>query len=155
MSLLDPIFHEFANSETVMMNFDRTAGIKEAPNTTEKPHPFLLFRQLVWTELQPFARITPPKIHTRMTVVFIRRTDSAKEPDALAHCRLHDVPVHPSRPFEIWPMLGDLRIELIYMIVMCGYWLAAARKQWLPNPLQKAFIAFPFLAPTVRLLTFR
>jgi hypothetical protein len=50
------------------------------------------------------------------------------------------------RPFEVWPSLGDLRIELIYMILMCGYWLAAARKQWTSNPLHKAFFAFFFAA---------
>ena len=50
------------------------------------------------------------------------------------------------RPFEVWPSLGDLRIELIYMILMCGYWLAAARKQWTSNPLHKAFFGFFFAA---------
>lgn len=46
------------------------------------------------------------------------------------------------RPFEIWPSLGELRIELLYMMVTCGYWLTSARKQWLSNPLQNAFFAF-------------
>lgn len=50
------------------------------------------------------------------------------------------------RPFEIWPSLGDLRIELLYMMVMCGYWLVAARKEWLPNVLHFAYGAFAFAA---------
>jgi hypothetical protein len=46
------------------------------------------------------------------------------------------------RPFEIWPSIGELRIELIYMGVTCGYWLTMARKQWLPNSLHRAFFCF-------------
>ena len=32
------------------------------------------------------------------------------------------------RPFEIWPALGDLRIELIYFTVMTVCWLIAAKR---------------------------
>ena len=32
------------------------------------------------------------------------------------------------RPFEIWPALGDLRIELIYFTCLCGAWLVAGKR---------------------------
>jgi hypothetical protein len=50
------------------------------------------------------------------------------------------------RPFEVWPTLGEMRIELIYMTVTFGYWLTAARKQWLPNPLHRGFFLFALAA---------
>lgn len=37
------------------------------------------------------------------------------------------------RPFEVWPWLGDLRIERIYMIVTITYWALFAVKTWTPN----------------------
>src|SRR5579859_4787978 len=46
------------------------------------------------------------------------------------------------RPFEVWPALGDLRIELVYMLVVGVCWLAHPRKRWLPNGLHTAFFAF-------------
>src|SRR5437870_2981837 len=52
------------------------------------------------------------------------------------------------RPFEVWPILGDLRLELLYTGVMGGYWLIAAKKQWLPNVQHRAFFAFAFAALT-------
>ena len=30
------------------------------------------------------------------------------------------------RPFEVWPVLGDLRVERIYMLVMIVAWTVAA-----------------------------
>jgi O-antigen ligase len=46
------------------------------------------------------------------------------------------------RPFEVWPALGDLHVERVYMI---GALLALAvhsGKRWLPNGLHFAFLAF-------------
>jgi hypothetical protein len=46
------------------------------------------------------------------------------------------------RPFEIWPVLGDLHIERIYMI---GALLAVAvcgGKKWMPNAQHLAYLAF-------------
>lgn len=42
------------------------------------------------------------------------------------------------RPFEIWPALGVLRIELLYALVVGCVWLSNP-KRWLPNPLHAAF----------------
>jgi O-antigen ligase len=39
------------------------------------------------------------------------------------------------RPFEIWPALGDIRLELLYMLVTGIVWLAFPGKRWLPNSL--------------------
>ena len=36
------------------------------------------------------------------------------------------------RPFEVWPWLGDLRVERIYMLVTMGVWLLSPGKKWLP-----------------------
>src|SRR5262249_48897359 len=46
------------------------------------------------------------------------------------------------RPFEIWPALGAIQIERIYMLLMLLYWAAAARKSWLSNRLHVALAAF-------------
>jgi len=35
------------------------------------------------------------------------------------------------RPFEVWPWLGELRIERIYMLATIAYWAVAAPKTWL------------------------
>jgi O-antigen ligase len=43
------------------------------------------------------------------------------------------------RPFEVWPWLGDLHVERIYMIVTILYWALAAKKRLLPNRLNAAF----------------
>ena len=46
------------------------------------------------------------------------------------------------RPFEVWPVLGDLHVERIYMV---GALLALAvygGKKWIPNGLHFAFLAF-------------
>ncbi len=32
------------------------------------------------------------------------------------------------RPFEIWPGIGDLRVELIYFSLMCAVWCVAAKR---------------------------
>lgn len=46
------------------------------------------------------------------------------------------------RPFEVWERLGDMHIERMYMMLVLVCWLFVARKEWLPNPLGKAFIVF-------------
>ena len=45
------------------------------------------------------------------------------------------------RPFEIWPFLGTIRLELLYMLFTGGVWLLYGGKRWLPNPLNRAFLA--------------
>ncbi|MCE5268533.1 MAG: O-antigen ligase family protein [Planctomycetaceae bacterium] len=46
------------------------------------------------------------------------------------------------RPFEIWHWLGDLRIERVYMIITCLYWLVLAEKGWISNRLNVALTLF-------------
>ncbi|MCU0703785.1 MAG: O-antigen ligase family protein [Fimbriiglobus sp.] len=46
------------------------------------------------------------------------------------------------RPFEVWPWLGDLRFERVYMLVTMGVWLLYPGKKWLPNPQHWAYAAF-------------
>jgi hypothetical protein len=46
------------------------------------------------------------------------------------------------RPFEVWPSLAVLRIELLYMLIVGTIWLVAARKQWVSNAQHWAFAAF-------------
>jgi hypothetical protein len=46
------------------------------------------------------------------------------------------------RPFEVWPALGDLRVELVYTLVMGVAWLCSGRKRWVPNPMHAAVLAF-------------
>jgi len=45
------------------------------------------------------------------------------------------------RPFEVWPWLGDLRIERVYMLFVLAAWMVTD-KSWIPNPLNRAFLAF-------------
>ena len=42
------------------------------------------------------------------------------------------------RPFEIWPILGTLQIERVYMIVMLVVWLIAPGKGWASNRIHYA-----------------
>lgn len=37
------------------------------------------------------------------------------------------------RPFEVWPWLGDLQVERLYMIGTLAYFPFASGKRWLPN----------------------
>lgn len=46
------------------------------------------------------------------------------------------------RPFEIWPALGDMRIERIYMLVTLAFWATAAPKRLIPNLQQIANAGF-------------
>lgn len=49
------------------------------------------------------------------------------------------------RPFEVWPWLGELRIERVYMIVTLAAWVLLARKSWTRNQLNVAFAFFVFV----------
>ena len=39
------------------------------------------------------------------------------------------------RPFEVWPWIGEYRVERVYMIVMIVCWAAFANKSWIKNRL--------------------
>ena len=46
------------------------------------------------------------------------------------------------RPFEVWPWLGDLRIERVYMLFIMGVWVVYPNKRFLPNVQHGAYFAF-------------
>jgi hypothetical protein len=46
------------------------------------------------------------------------------------------------RPFELWPMLGDMHIERVYMLGLLLAWLVYPNKRWLPNKQHLAYGAF-------------
>ncbi|MFO0852216.1 MAG: O-antigen ligase family protein [Gemmataceae bacterium] len=46
------------------------------------------------------------------------------------------------RPFEVWPALGDLRVERIYMLLTLAAWATVAPKRWLPNAQHFAYALF-------------
>jgi O-antigen ligase len=46
------------------------------------------------------------------------------------------------RPFEVWPWLGAMHVERVYMIVTIVCWLIAAKQVWLRNRLNAAFVFF-------------
>jgi hypothetical protein len=45
------------------------------------------------------------------------------------------------RPFEVWPVLGDYRIERVYMLLTLTAWATAADKSWTSNRLTLGFVA--------------
>ena len=45
------------------------------------------------------------------------------------------------RPFEIWPALGELRVELGYMVGTIAFWAVFAEKRWPANVLNLAVVA--------------
>ena len=45
------------------------------------------------------------------------------------------------RPFEIWPWLGDLQVERVYMLMMIAYWAVQPNKTWISNRLHIAIVA--------------
>jgi O-antigen ligase len=58
------------------------------------------------------------------------------------------------RPFEIWPVLGTMHLERIYMIITILYWAFVAQKTWIGNRLNIAYscmaaavLASAFLSP--------
>jgi O-antigen ligase len=46
------------------------------------------------------------------------------------------------RPFEVWPWLGDLHVERIYMLFTLAAWAVYPNKRWLPNLQHAAYAAF-------------
>src|SRR4051812_23378817 len=46
------------------------------------------------------------------------------------------------RPFEVWPWLGELHVERIYMLMTLGVWLVAPGKRFLPNLQHAAYALF-------------
>ncbi|MBA4063681.1 MAG: hypothetical protein C0501_08210 [Isosphaera sp.] len=46
------------------------------------------------------------------------------------------------RPFEVWPWLGDLRVERVYMLFTLAVWAVYPGKRWLPNAQHGAYAAF-------------
>src|SRR5690349_10844467 len=46
------------------------------------------------------------------------------------------------RPFELWPMLGEMRVERIYMLGMILTWSVYPNKRWIPNTQHFAYFIF-------------
>ncbi|HEY8503174.1 MAG TPA: O-antigen ligase family protein [Gemmataceae bacterium] len=46
------------------------------------------------------------------------------------------------RPFEIWPALGEVHLERVYMLVTLLVWALYPGKRWLPNRQHAAYLAF-------------
>jgi hypothetical protein len=46
------------------------------------------------------------------------------------------------RPFEVWPWLGDIHIERIYMLLTIAAWTVYPNKRWLSNPQHAAYFGF-------------
>jgi O-antigen ligase len=50
------------------------------------------------------------------------------------------------RPFEVWEVLGTLRLEFCFMLVASLVWLKSGRIRWTPNALHWAYAAFALAA---------
>jgi O-antigen ligase len=48
------------------------------------------------------------------------------------------------RPFEVWPLLGELHVERFYMLFTMAVWLVHPGKRFLPNRQQAAYAFFAF-----------
>src|SRR5262245_66531465 len=46
------------------------------------------------------------------------------------------------RPFEVWPRLGDLHVERVYILSVAALWLMYPRKSWRLNPSNIAILIF-------------
>ncbi|MEE2827063.1 MAG: O-antigen ligase family protein [Planctomycetota bacterium] len=46
------------------------------------------------------------------------------------------------RPFEIWPWIGELRVERIYMLITIVFWAAFAEKKWTRNCINMGVLVF-------------
>ncbi len=57
------------------------------------------------------------------------------------------------RPFEIWPVLGLLQIERVYMMVMLVVWLVSPGKGWVPNRIHYALAFFTIVLAVAWLLS--
>jgi O-antigen ligase len=55
------------------------------------------------------------------------------------------------RPFEVWPWLGDLHVERVYMLITIAYWALCVEKLWTSNRLNPAFafLALSIMASAV------
>ena len=61
-------------------------------------------------------------------------------PDDLATDRLHVALIH--RPFEVWPILGDCRLEFFYVGLTAAVWLVTPNKRFEVNSLSVALFCF-------------
>jgi O-antigen ligase len=57
------------------------------------------------------------------------------------------------RPFEVWPVLGAMQIERVYMIVMLVVWLVSPGKGWVSNRIHYALAAFTLVLTASWLLS--
>jgi len=46
------------------------------------------------------------------------------------------------RPFEVWPALGDLHVERVYILAVILAWAVWPGKRWIPNRQHVAYFAF-------------
>jgi O-Antigen ligase len=46
------------------------------------------------------------------------------------------------RPFELWPVLGDLHVERVYILAVILAWAVWPGKKWIPNRQHIAYFAF-------------
>lgn len=46
------------------------------------------------------------------------------------------------RPFEVWPALGDLRVERVYMLLTLAVWAFYPGKRWLANAQHHSYAGF-------------
>ena len=46
------------------------------------------------------------------------------------------------RPFEVWPILGTIRLERVYMLALMAYWACWPGRQWIANRLNPAYLCF-------------
>jgi hypothetical protein len=52
------------------------------------------------------------------------------------------------RPFEVWPWLGDLHVERLYMLLTIIAWSVYPYKRWLSNPQHAAYAGFALAVVT-------
>jgi O-antigen ligase len=57
------------------------------------------------------------------------------------------------RPFEVWPWLGDIHIERIYMLLTIVVWSVYPNKRWIPNPQHAAYAGFALAVVTCWLMS--
>lgn len=57
------------------------------------------------------------------------------------------------RPFEVWPWLGDIHIERIYMLLTIAAWTVYPNKRWLSNPQHAAYAGFALAVVTCWLMS--
>lgn len=52
------------------------------------------------------------------------------------------------RPFEVWPWLGDLHVERLYMLLTIIVWSVYPNKRWIANPQHAAYAGFALAVVT-------